>query len=59
MNDLDGKILVRAGFGATARDAAEAWYRQRFQYHMKVPSVCWRADGITGASVVVVRPVGG
>jgi hypothetical protein len=59
VNDLDGRILVRAGFGATARDAAEAWYRQRYQYHMKTPSVCWRADGITGASIVVVRPIGG
>lgn len=59
VNDLDGRILVRAGFGATARDAAEAWYRQRVQYHMKTPSVCWRADGITGQTVVVVRPVGG
>lgn len=59
VNDLDGRVLVRAGVGATARDAAEAWYRQRLQYHMKLPSVCWRMDGITGATIVVVRPVGG
>ncbi len=59
VDDLDGRIMVRAGFGASARDAAEAWYRQRVQYHVKLPSVCWRADGITGATVVVVRPVGG
>jgi hypothetical protein len=57
--DEDGRILVRSGSGATARDAFEAWYRIRKQYHMKLPSVCWRADGITGATVVVVRPVGG
>lgn len=59
VNDLDGRILVRAGQGQNARDAAEAWYRQRLQYHMKKPCVNWRADGITGASIVVVRPVGG
>lgn len=57
--DEDGRILVRSGTGSTARDAFEAWYRMRKQYHMKLPSVCWRADGITGATVVVVRPVGG
>jgi hypothetical protein len=57
--DEDGRILVRAGTGATARDAFEAWYRIRKQYHAKLPSVCWRADGITGATVVVVRPIGG
>lgn len=57
--DEDGRIMVRSGTGATARDAFEAWYRIRKQYHMKLPSVNWRADGITGATVVVVRPVGG
>lgn len=57
--DEDGRVLVRAGTGSTARDAFEAWYRIRKQYHMKLPSVNWRADGITGATVVVVRPVGG
>lgn len=57
--DEDGRILVRAGQGSSARDAFEGWYRIRKQYHAKLPSVCWRADGITGATVVVVRPVGG
>lgn len=57
--DEDGRILVRSGTGATARDAFEGWYRIRKQYHAKLPSVCWRADGVTGATVVVVRPVGG
>jgi hypothetical protein len=57
--DEDGRIMVRAGTGSTARDAFEAWYRIRKQYHAKLPSVCWRADSITGATVVVVRPVGG
>lgn len=57
--DEDGRVLVRAGQGSTARDAFEAWYRIRKQYHARLPSVCWRADGVTGASIVVVRPVGG
>lgn len=57
--DDDGRILVRAGVGSTARDAFEAWYRIRKQYHAKLPSVCWRADGITGSTIVVVRPIGG
>lgn len=57
--DEDGRILVRAGTGASARDAFEAWYRIRKQNHAKLPSVCWRADGVTGATVVVVRPIGG
>jgi hypothetical protein len=57
--DEDGRVLVRAGVGSTARDAFEGWYRIRKQYHMKLPSVCWRMDGITGATVVAVRPVGG
>jgi hypothetical protein len=55
----DGNILHRAGTGSQARDAFEAWYRQRYQYHVKLPSVCWRADGITGATIAIVRPVGG
>lgn len=57
--DEDGRILVRAGSGSTARDAFEAWYRIRKQYHARLPSVNWRLDGITGSSIVVVRPVGG
>lgn len=57
--DEDGRILVRSGSGSTARDAFEGWYRIRKQYHARIPSVCFRADGVSGASIVVVRPVGG
>lgn len=58
VKDGDGRILVRAGTGATARDAFEAWYRQRYQYWAKFPAAAWRADGITGATVNIVRPLG-
>lgn len=56
--DEDGRILVRVGSGSSARDAFEAWYRIRRQYHLRKPAVCWRLDGITGTSFVVVRPAG-
>lgn len=56
--DEDGRILVRVGSGTSARDAFEAWYRIRRQYHARKPAVCWRLDGITGTSFVVVRPAG-
>lgn len=56
--DEDGRILIRVGSGASARDAFEAWYRIRRQYHVRKPAVCWRLDGITGTSFVVVRPAG-
>lgn len=56
--DEDGRILVRVGSGSSARDAFEAWYRIRRQYHMRYPAVNWRLDGITGQTIVVVRPAG-
>lgn len=53
--DDDGSILVRQGFGSSAVHAFEAWYYQRFQYVVRNPGLCWRQDGITGQSLVVVR----
>lgn len=58
VKDGDGRILVRSGTGSTARDAFEAWYRMRYNYWAKFPAAAWRADGITGATVNVVRPLG-
>lgn len=58
VKDGDGRILVRSGTGATARDAFEAWYRMRYQYWAKFPAAAWRADGITGATVTIARPLG-
>jgi len=56
--DEDGRVLVRVGTGSGARDAFEAWYRIRRQYHLRNPGVCWRLDGITGSTLIVVRPAG-
>lgn len=56
--DEDGRILIRVGTGTSARDAFEAWYRIRKQYHLRYPAVCWRLDGITGQTIIVVRPAG-
>lgn len=53
--DEDGQILVRAGVGSSARDAFEAWYRCRKQYHLRYPGYNARMDGITGQSLAVVR----
>lgn len=53
--DDDGSILVRQGFGSSAVHAFEAWYYQRFQYVVRNPGLCWRQDGITGQTLVVVR----
>lgn len=53
--DEDGQVLVRVGTGASARDAFEAWYRKRKQYHVRFPGKCGRLDGITGQSLIVVR----
>jgi hypothetical protein len=47
-----------AGLGSTALDAKEAWYRCRYQNWVKNPAAGWRMDGITGASVTIVRPLG-
>lgn len=53
--DEDGSVLVRVGFGSTARDSFEAWYRMRKQYHVRYPGKNARLDGITGQSLIVVR----
>jgi hypothetical protein len=53
--DEDGQVLIRVGFGATARDSFEAWYRKRLQYHSRYPGKNGRLDGITGQSLIVVR----
>jgi hypothetical protein len=53
--DEDGQILTRIGSGSTGRDAFEAWYRIRKQYHCRYPAYNARLDGITGTSLVVVR----
>lgn len=53
--DEDGSILVRQGFGSTAVHKFEAWYYMRYQNVVRNPGVCWRQDGLTGQSLVVVR----
>lgn len=53
--DEDGSILVRQGFGSSAVHKFEAWYFMRYQNVVRNPGVCWRNDGITGQSLVVVR----
>jgi hypothetical protein len=58
VKDGDGRILVRYGTGPTARDAFEAWYRMRYQHWAKFPAAAWRADGITGGTISIVRPLG-
>jgi hypothetical protein len=56
--DEDGSVFVRIGSGESGRDAFEAWYRKRYQNHARVPGKAWRADGITGQSLIVVREAG-
>lgn len=56
--DDDGAVLQRAGTGATARHAFEAWYFCRKQYFMDYPAYNARLDGVTGQSLVVQRPAG-
>lgn len=56
--DEDGRILVRVGSGSSGRDAFEAWYRIRKQRHFRDPGKCARWDGITGQTLIVVRPAG-
>jgi len=56
--DEDGSVLARVGSGTSARDAYEAWYRVRKQYFLEFPAYCARLDGVTGQSLVVVRPAG-
>lgn len=53
--DEDGSVLQRIGTGSTARDAFEALYRIRKQYHCRYPGYNARLDGVTGQSLVVVR----
>lgn len=53
--DEDGQILVRVGYGSAARDSFEAWFRKRKQYHARYPGKAFRLDGVTGASVIIVR----
>lgn len=53
--DEDGSILVRQGFGSTAVHKFEAWYYMRYQNVVRNPGVCWRQDGLTGQSLIVVR----
>lgn len=56
--DEDGSVLVRIGSGSSGRDAFEAWYRKRQQYHARYPGKNWRLDGITGQTLIVVREAG-
>jgi hypothetical protein len=56
--DEDGSVFVRVGSGDTGRDAFEAWYRKRYQNHARTPGKAWRADGITGQTLIVVREAG-
>ena len=58
--DEDGLVLrmVGGGTGSSARDAFEAIYRIRKQYFLENPGYCARLDGITGQTLVVVRPAG-
>jgi hypothetical protein len=57
--DEDGSVLVRVGAaGSTGRDSFEAWYRKRYQNHVRYPGRNFRLDGITGQSLIVVREAG-
>jgi hypothetical protein len=42
----------------TGRDSFEAWYRKRYQNHVRYPGKNFRLDGITGQSLIVVREAG-
>lgn len=53
--DEDGSILVRQGFGSSAVHKFEAWYYMRYENVVRNPGLCWRNDGITGQTLVVVR----
>ena len=56
--DEDGSVFVRVGSGESGRDAFEAWYRKRYQNHVRYPAKAWRLDGITGQQLIVVREAG-
>lgn len=51
----DGSILVRVGTGSSGRDSFEAWYRKRYQHHLRYPGYNARLDGVTGQALIVVR----
>jgi hypothetical protein len=53
--DEGGSILAPVGGGSSWRDAFEAHYRIRKQYHCRYPGYSARLDGVTGQSLVVVR----
>lgn len=53
--DEDGRVLRLVGTGTSARDAFEALYRIRKQFHVRYPGKNARIDGITGQSLVVVH----
>lgn len=56
--DDDGSVFVRVGTGDSGRDSFEAWYRKRYQNHVRYPAKAFRLDGITGQSLIVVREAG-
>lgn len=56
--DEDGNVLIRVGYGSSGRDSFEAWYRKRYQNHVRYPGKNFRLDGITGQSLIVVREAG-
>ncbi len=56
--DEDERVFVRVGSGDSGRDSFEAWYRKRYQNHIRYPANGFRADGITGQTLVVVREAG-
>lgn len=56
--DDDGSVWVRVGSGTSARDSFEAWFRKRYQNHVRYPGKAFRLDGITGQTLVVVREAG-
>lgn len=53
--DDDGRILIRDGTGTNARHAFEAWYFMRKERYVAYPAKCFRLDGITGQTNVIVR----
>jgi hypothetical protein len=53
--DRDGSVWQREGTGTSARHAYEATYFCRKQYFCKNPGLNARWDGITGATLVIVR----
>jgi len=56
--DEDGSVLKQVGTGTSLRDSYEAYYRIRKQNFCRFPGKNARLDGITGQTLVVVRPAG-